>query len=125
MLTTGPDSKSAYAYEAADPVEDDSLAFNVNGFRMTDFIYPSYFEIFRKPNSTKFDYRGKWTDRPFHRILAGGYQIMFSDGKRTQISRHRLAKATRAESIEDRLQHRSQVRKVRPDRRERSKADPK
>lgn len=84
MLTTGPDSKSAYAYEAADPVEDDSLAFNVNGFRMTDFIYPSYFEIFRKPNSTKFDYRGK-VKRPFQ-ILAGGYQIMFRNGKWTQIT---------------------------------------
>ena len=59
MLTTGPDPKAAYAYEAADPVEAESLAFSVNGFKMTDFIYPSYFEIFRKPGSTKFDYRGK------------------------------------------------------------------
>src|SRR5262245_47064389 len=32
LLSTGPDPKAAYAYEAADPVEADSLAFKVNGF---------------------------------------------------------------------------------------------
>jgi len=120
MLTTGPDLKSAYAYEAADPVEDDSLAFKVNGFKMTDFIYPSYFEIFRKPNSTKFDYRGK-VKRPFQ-ILAGGYQIMFRNGKWTEITASAAKK--RALKHEDRREHRSEVRKKRPDRRLRSKPRP-
>ena len=117
MLTTGPDPKAAYAYEAADPVEADSLAFNVNGFKMSDFIYPSYFEIFRKPNSTKFDYRGKVT-RPFQ-ILPGGYQIVFKNGKWSQITAS-AAKA-RALKAEDRRQHRSEVRKKRPDHRRRSR----
>ncbi len=117
MLTTGPDPKAAYAYEAADPVEADSLAFNVNGFKMTDFIYPSYFEIFRKPNSTKFDYRGK-VSRPFQ-ILPGGYQLVFKNGKWSQITAS-VAKA-RALRREDRRQHRSEIRKMRPDRWRRSR----
>jgi len=75
----------------------------------------------RKPNSTKFDYRGK-VKRPFQ-ILAGGYQIMFRNGKWTQITAS--AAKQRALKHEDRRQHRSQVRKVRPDRRKRSKAHPK
>jgi len=84
---------------------------------MTDFIYPSYFEIFRKPNSTKFDYRGK-VKRPFQ-ILAGGYQIMFRNGKWTEITASAAKK--RALKHEDRREHRSEVRKKRPDRRLRSK----
>ena len=120
MLTTGPDLKSAYAYEAADPVEDDSLGFKVNGFNMTDFIYPSYFEIFRKPNSTKFDYRGK-VSRPFQ-ILAGGYQIVFKNGKWTELTAS-VAKQ-RVLQHEDRREHRSEERKLPPDRRRRSKPRP-
>ena len=98
MLTTGPDPKAAYAYEAADPVEADSLAFSVNGFKMTDFIYPSYFE-----------YRGK-VKRPFQ-VLAGGYQIAFKNGKWSQIT----ASAAKARALkrEDRRQHRSEIRKRR------------
>jgi hypothetical protein len=53
MMTTGPDPKTVYAYESADPVE--ALTFKVNGIEMSDFVYPSYFENFRKPGSTRFD----------------------------------------------------------------------
>jgi hypothetical protein len=76
---------------------------------MTDFIYPSYFEIFRKPGSTKFDYRGK-VKRPFQ-ILAGGYQIVFKNGKWSQITAS--APKARALKREDRRQHRSDIRKRR------------
>jgi len=48
LLSLGPDAKAAYAYESADPVEADSLGFKVNGFLMSDFVYPSYFENFHK-----------------------------------------------------------------------------
>ena len=109
LLSLGPDPKAAYAYESADPVEADSLAFSVNGFKMTDFVYPSYFETFRKPNSTKFDYRGKVT-RPFQ-ILAGGYQLVFKNGKWSQITTS--AATRRALKGEDRRQHRSELRRRR------------
>lgn len=117
MLTTGPDPKAAYAYEAADPVEADSLSFKVNGFNMTDFIFPSYFEIFRKPNSTKFDHQGK-VSKPFQ-VLAGGYQIVFKNGKWSQI-----ASATKKKALarEDRKGHRSETRKIPLAQRRRSRA---
>src|ERR1700740_1822229 len=44
MMTTGPDPKATYAYESADPVEESS--FPVSGIQMSDFVHPSYFEVF-------------------------------------------------------------------------------
>src|SRR4029077_5179272 len=72
LMTTGPDPKATYAYESADPVE--ALSFPVNGIPMSDFVYPAYFEIFRKPRSVRFDHENKVT-KPFQ-ILSGGYQII-------------------------------------------------
>src|SRR3954469_12476309 len=81
LMSTGPDPKAMYAYESADPVE--ALTFNVNGIPMSDFVYPSYFEDFRKAGSVKFDQMGK-VKRPFQ-ILSGGYQIVFKNGKWSQV----------------------------------------
>src|SRR5947208_58062 len=81
MMTTGPDPKTMYAYESADPVED--VTFKVNGIEMSDFVYPAYFEVFRKPNSVQFDHQ-KTVARPFQ-ILSGGYQIIFKGGKWKQV----------------------------------------
>src|SRR6267143_1983090 len=53
MMSTGPDRTTVYAYESADPVE--ALSFDVGGIQMSDFVYPSYFEDFRQPNSVQFD----------------------------------------------------------------------
>ena len=104
LYSSGPDKKAMYAYEAADPVE--ALSFDLGGVRMTDFIYPSYFEIFRKPGSTRFDYLGR-VGRPFQ-ILSGGYQIIFKNGKWQTLGS--LAKQA-ALKHEDRRQHRSEVRR--------------
>lgn len=104
LLTTGPDAKTTYAYESADPVE--ALSFNVDGIPMSDFVYPSYFEIFHAPGSTKFDQLGKVT-RPFE-ILADGYQILFKNGKWTQKTGSKAKE--RAFTKEDRRGHRSQYR---------------
>jgi hypothetical protein len=105
LLTTGPDAKASYAYESADPVE--ALAFPVNGIPMSDFVYPAYFEIFRKANSVKFDHQNKVT-KPFQ-ILSGGYQIIFKNGKWSQ----KTASAAKTKSLknEDRRGHRSETRK--------------
>src|SRR5882724_8040435 len=67
MMTTGPNPKLIYAYESADPVEQ--LTFEVSGIPMSDFVYPSYFEVFRKAGSVKFDHLDK-VSKPFQ-ILAG------------------------------------------------------
>ena len=57
----------------------EELSFKVNGIDMSDFVYPAYFEVFRKPKSVKFDHLNKVT-KPFQ-ILKGGYQIIFKNGK--------------------------------------------
>src|SRR5258706_9552298 len=105
LWSSGPNSKWLYAYESADPVEE--LSFDLGGFAMTDFVYPSYFENFRKPRSTKFDYLGK-VSRPYQ-LLSGGYQIVFKNGKETQVFGSK-AKEERFKK-EDRRQHRSAQRK--------------
>lgn len=107
LMTTGPDPKATYAYESADPVE--ALSFPVNGIAMSDFVYPAYFEGFHKPGSVRFDHLRK-VNKPFQ-ILSGGYQIVFKNGKWTQIfgsaaKQKRFAK-------EDRRGHRSEQRAAR------------
>ena len=105
LWSNGPEQGVFYAYEAADPVEEKS--FKLDGFEMTDFVYPSYFEDFHKPRSTQFDYMKK-VKRPFE-ILTGGYQIIFKKGKEHQVMGSR-AKATRFRK-EDRRGHRSEARR--------------
>jgi len=104
LLTTGPDPKTIYAYESADPVE--ALSFKVNNIPMSDFVYPSYFEDFHKAGSVKFDALGK-VKKPFQ-ILSGGYQIIFKSGRWTQVFASEAKK--RHFKAEDRRGHRSQQR---------------
>ena len=106
MMTSGPDSKTMYAYESADPVEE--LSFPVKGLQMSDFVYPAYFEAFRKPKSVQFDQMNRVT-KPFQ-ILKGGYQIVFKNGKYSQV----FGSAGKAKRFakEDRRGHRSEARKA-------------
>jgi hypothetical protein len=104
LMTTGPDPKLVYAYESADPVED--LTFKVDGIEMSDFVYPAYFEAFRKSGSVKFDQLGK-VKKPFQ-ILSGGYQIIFKNGKWSQVFAAAAKKKRFAR--EDRRGHRSETR---------------
>jgi len=93
-----------YAYESADPVEE--LSYLVKGIAMTDFVYPSYFENFRKPGSVQFD-RLKKVNKPFQ-ILSGGYQIIFKNGKWSQVFGSEAKKKRFMK--EDRRCHRSELR---------------
>ncbi len=67
------DSKSGilYAYEVCDACEADELGYDIDGTRVSDFVYPAWFESFRKEGSTQFDYGNRIT-KPFQ-LLAGGY----------------------------------------------------
>lgn len=107
LLSTGPDRKAVYAYESADPVE--AKSFPVNGIPMSDFVYPSYFEVFHRPRSVRFDHMGA-VAKPFQ-ILSGGYQIILKNGKWRQI----FASAAKKKRFgkEDRRGHRSEQRKRR------------
>ncbi len=104
LMTTGPNPKIIYAYESADPVE--ALSFDVNGIQMSDFIYPAYFEDFHKPGSVQFDHLDK-VKKPFE-ILSGGYQIIFKNGKWSQVFGSEAKKKSFAH--EDRRGHRSEQR---------------
>src|SRR5262249_45599269 len=64
-----------YAYEVCDACEADNLGYDINGTLVSDFVFPAWFETFRKPGSTQFDF-GKHIDRPLQ-LLAGGYIGVF------------------------------------------------
>jgi hypothetical protein len=104
LMTTGPDAKVIYAYESADPVEETSFA--VNGLQMSNFVYPAYFENFHAAGSVRFDQMNK-IRKPFQ-ILSGGYQIIFKNGKWSQVFGSEAKKKRFAK--EDRRGHRSQQR---------------
>jgi hypothetical protein len=84
----------------------EALSFPVNGIPMSDFVYPSYFEDFHKTGSVKFDQMNK-VKRPFQ-ILSGGYQIVFKNGKWSQVFASAAKKKRFAK--EDRRGHRSEIR---------------
>jgi len=109
LLSTGPDRQLVYAYESADPVE--ALTFEVNGIPMSDFVFPSYFEIFHAPNSVQFDAMNRIT-QPFQ-ILQGGYQLVFQNGEWTQTFASNDAAKIQAFAKENRKGHRSEQRKQR------------
>jgi hypothetical protein len=94
-----------YSLEVADPVEEDG--FQIGGFKMTDFVYPAWYEQFHRPDSTVFDHCGKCR-RPFH-VLGTGYASIFRRSRWTDHAGSR-AKRTRFER-EDRNGHRTEQRK--------------
>jgi hypothetical protein len=105
LYANGPDPKATYAYESADPVEESH--FLVNQIAMSDFVYPAYFETFRKPKSVRFDHMNL-VAKPFQ-ILKGGYQIVSKSGKETQTFGSKAKEKCFAK--EDRRGHRSETRR--------------
>jgi hypothetical protein len=64
-----------YAYENCDACEDDSFGYMIGNVKVSDFVYPSWFEG-SQPAGTQFDYCGKIT-APFQ-LLSGGYIGVFN-----------------------------------------------
>ncbi len=95
-----------WAYEAADAVEETD--FLVDDVRISNFVYPSFFESFRKPKSTQFDHLGL-VDRPF-KLLKGGYTLFRKGAKVSQVFGSKEKEARFAN--EDRKFHRSEDRGV-------------
>jgi hypothetical protein len=60
-----------YAYEVCDACEADKFGYKINGALVSDFVYPAWFEGFRKKGSTQFDY-GNHIQEPFQ-LIEGGY----------------------------------------------------
>ena len=115
ISTAGPEPGMLYSYECADPVEE--YTFSINGFEVTDFVYPEYFEAFRKPGSAQFDHM-KRVRRPFQ-ILPGGYQSFTKNGVQSNL--FGSAAKQRSFKHEDRRGHRVEARRIAS----RAKSDPK
>jgi hypothetical protein len=71
VLVYGSRGSRLFAYEVCDPVQDDRYAYGIDRVRVSDFVYPAWFESFRKRGSARFDHAGA-CDRPLQ-VLAGGY----------------------------------------------------
>jgi hypothetical protein len=71
MQTDSQTAGTLYAYEVCDACEDDSFGYKIGTVLVSDFVYPSWFETFRKAGSTQFD-QGKSIDKPFE-LIKGGY----------------------------------------------------
>ena len=59
-----------YAYETCDACEDDQFAYDINGTKVSDFVFPSWFEEFHGAG-TQYDFCQK-INAPFT-LLTGGY----------------------------------------------------
>ncbi len=64
-----------YAYEVCDACEADPLAYDIDGMKVTDFVYPTWFESLGVGGGVQFDYQKRIT-KPFQ-ILPGGYIAAF------------------------------------------------
>jgi len=72
-----PDMQTArlYAYEVCDACEADGFGYRIGTTLVSDFVLPAWFESFRAPGSTKFDYQSQ-ISQPFA-LLPGGYIGVF------------------------------------------------
>lgn len=73
-------SGTLYAYEVCDACEADSYGYTISNVKVSDFVFPSWFEGFRTQGSTQFDQCGN-IEAPLQ-LLSGGYIGIFnvSDG---------------------------------------------
>jgi hypothetical protein len=69
-------SGTLYAYEVCDACQDDSFGYDIDGVTVCNFVYPTYFQTFRQPGSTRFDHLGK-LQKPVPTVLDGGYISAF------------------------------------------------
>lgn len=67
---------SLYAYEVCDACEDDSFGYEIDNTKVSDFVYPAWFESFRETGSTQFD-RMNQIQNPLQ-LLKGGYIGVFN-----------------------------------------------
>jgi hypothetical protein len=63
-----------FAYENCDACESDQYAYDINGTKVSDFVFPAWFEAFHRPG-TQYDYC-KHISQPFQ-LLPGGYIGIF------------------------------------------------
>jgi calcineurin-like phosphoesterase family protein len=75
-----------YAYEVCDPCEADQFGYRIGDVVVSDFVFPAWFQAFRKPGSGSFDYCGQINVA--FALLPGGYASVLNittQGDWTQI----------------------------------------
>lgn len=70
FVQSDPRTGVLYAYEVCDAVEADRFGYEIDGQLVSDFVYPAWFQSFRK-GKVRFDHTKKCS-KPFE-ILPGGY----------------------------------------------------
>lgn len=79
-----PKTKLLWAWEMCDAVEE--TVYLIDGVKVSNFIYPSFFESWRAADSTKFDYMGELAS-PYG-LLHGGYTLLLKSGRMSQRFAH-------------------------------------
>ena len=64
-----------YVREICDPVSAPEYSYEIDGVAVSNFVFPSRFETFRKPGSSQFDY-GNHLTAPFE-LGNGAYMRVF------------------------------------------------
>ncbi|HEY6476829.1 MAG TPA: hypothetical protein VI456_09635 [Polyangia bacterium] len=81
-LAAQDQSGTFWAYECADPVEDDQYGYDINDIRVTDFLLPSWFGY--KSSKGPYDFARHCTDA--FQVLSGGYAQQFGAQGWTQVN---------------------------------------
>ncbi|MGO9605547.1 MAG: metallophosphoesterase family protein [Candidatus Binataceae bacterium] len=68
-----------YAYEICDPCERDDYGYEIDGIEVADFVFPAWFEPFRKPSQSRFDQCCHITC--WLQLLPGGYATVLDPSR--------------------------------------------
>jgi hypothetical protein len=99
-----------FFYEVCDPVEDDSLGYDINGITVSDFVYPEWFEP-GATAGTKLDFMGHAT-APLTIVPNLGYYSYFDVTAGNGWNTNTTGKTNPHRSV-SRLSTRGKFRKVR------------
>jgi hypothetical protein len=77
VFVTADNSTSGklYVREVCDPVSSPEYSYKIDGVAVSNFVFPSWFESFRKPGSSQFDF-GNHLTAPFE-LAKGAYMTVF------------------------------------------------
>ena len=70
LLQTTETAGTLYAYEVCDACESDNDGYEIGTVRVSDFVFPSWFEDFQAKGSTQFDQTNRFQS-PLQ-LLSGG-----------------------------------------------------
>ena len=81
-----------YSYEVCDACQGTRFAYEIDGVKVSNFVYPTWFQSFRRPGSARFDHRRR-LKRPVPHLLSGGYIGAFKVGGRRAKGGWRMLRA--------------------------------